>query len=151
MTRKMKSAKIETEAHRGGSEAKRGRDEEGRRRRAELGERIAEKKADLEDAGEGEGEEGEGSAMMSKDGALRAGAGDSPFRKLAAQQPKRRMPRTPPNAKKRREIIAMNKKYEAKMAETFKRQGESEEAFGRVRSARRGRRRAGGTRSTMAR
>ena len=45
------------------------------------------------------------------------------FRKLAAEEKKKADAKlTAERKKKRLEIIAMNKKYEAKMAETFKRQ-----------------------------
>ena len=64
--------------------------------------------------------------MNAADGAGSALAQEiNAFRKLAAAEKKKADAKnTAERKKKRLEIIAMNKKYEAKMAETFKRQDE---------------------------
>ena len=125
-----KAAKIETEAaHRGGSEAREDEMKKGDAVRAELeAERIAEKKADLKKMREKAAARKAGfEAMMNAaDGAGPALAQEiNHFRKLAAQRTKEADAKNAAERKKKRlEIVAMNKKYEAKMAETFKRQDE---------------------------
>ena len=130
LTRKMKAAKIETE--RRIEEARKRREDEmkkGDAVRAELeAERIAEKKADLKKMREkAAARKAEFEAMMNAaDGAGSALAQEiNHFRKLAAQRTKEADAKNAAERKKKRlEIVAMNKKYEAKMAETFKRQDE---------------------------
>ena len=147
----MKAAKIETD--RRIEEARKQREAElkkGDQVRAELGaERIKEKKADLKKMREkAAARKAEFEAMMNAaDGAgsaslffcfcmgnwydgvfcLQALAQEiNAFRKLAAEEKKKADAKlTAERKKKRLEIIAMNKKYEAKMAETFKRQDET--------------------------
>ena len=130
LTKKMKAAKIETD--RRIEEARKQREAElkkGDQVRAELGaERIKEKKADLKKMREkAAARRAEFEAMMNAaDGAGSALAQEiNAFRKLAAEEKKKADAKnTAERKKKRLEIIAMNKKYEAKMAETFKRQDE---------------------------
>ena len=130
LTKKMKAAKIETD--RRIEEARKQREAElkkGDQVRAELGaERIKEKKADLKKMREkAAARKAEFEAMMNAaDGAGSALAQEiNAFRKLAAEEKKKADAKnTAERKKKRLEIIAMNKKYEAKMAETFKRQDE---------------------------
>ena len=130
LTKKMKAAKIETD--RRIEEARKQREAElkkGDQVRAELGaERIKEKKADLKKMREkAAARKAEFEAMMNAaDGAGSALAQEiNAFRKLAAEEKKKADAKnTAERKKKRLEIIAMNKKYESKMAETFKRQDE---------------------------